>query len=130
MIRQGWGSPNPAYRHFFTSNLIPDATTDQAKSFDELQRVSVSPDNAIRIWDMNGAVDVIELARKVTVPTLVLHCEGDRMVPVDEGKRIAAQIPHSRFVTLEGNNHVVMEGTRAFDMFLEEIAGFLQEHGC
>jgi pimeloyl-ACP methyl ester carboxylesterase len=25
MIRDGWGSPNPVFRHFFTSTFIPDA---------------------------------------------------------------------------------------------------------
>ena len=44
MIEQGWGSPNPAYRHFFTSNFIPDATTEQGADFDELQRISTTPE--------------------------------------------------------------------------------------
>lgn len=129
MIRQGWGSPNQAYRHFFTSNFIPDATIDQTTSFDELQRVSVSPENALRLWEVNGDVDVTELARKITVPTLVMHCEGDRIAPLEEGRRIAAQIPQARLVTLEGNNHVAMEGTPAFDTFFREFNSFLQEHG-
>jgi len=129
MIRQGWGSPNPAYRHFFTSTFIPDATTDQASSVDELQRISVTPENALRIWEMNSSVDVTDLAEKVKAPTLVLHCQGDRMVPMEEGRRTAARIPGSRFVPLEGNNHVLIEGTPAFDAFFEEVNAFLEEHG-
>jgi class 3 adenylate cyclase/pimeloyl-ACP methyl ester carboxylesterase len=128
MIRAGWGSPNPAYRHFFTSTFIPDATPEQAASFDELQRVSITPENAQRIYAMNSAVDVGELARRISVPTLVMHCEGDRNCPLDEGRRMAALIPGARFVTLEGNNHVVLEGTPAFDEFIREIDAFLKEH--
>ena len=56
MIEQGWGSPNPAYRHFFTSSLIADASPEEAKSFDELQRLSSSPQNAMRITEMNAKV--------------------------------------------------------------------------
>ncbi len=41
---------------------------------------------------------------------------------------MAALIPGARFVTLEGNNHVVMEGTPAFDRFIIEISAFLEEH--
>jgi class 3 adenylate cyclase/pimeloyl-ACP methyl ester carboxylesterase len=129
MIQQGWGSPNPAYRHFFTSTFMPDATLDQASSFDELQRVSSTPENAARISKMNASVDVTDLARKVTAPTLVLHCEGDRRVPLEEGRRMAALIPGSRFVTLEGNNHTLIEGVPAFDAFFNEVNAFLHEHG-
>lgn len=130
MIRAGWGSPNPAYRNFFASSMIPDATPEQSASFDELQRISISAKNAERVWDMNARVDVAELARRIAVPTLVLHCEGDRICPLDEGRRMAALIPGARFVTLEGNNHVVTEETPAFGGFIREIETFLQEHGC
>ena len=129
MIRAGWGSPNPAYRHFFTSSFIPDATPEQAASFDELQRVSITTENAERIYAMYNAVDVSDLARRITAPTLVMHCEGDRICQLDEGRRMAALIPGARFVTLDGNNHVVLEGTPAFDQFITEISGFLKEHG-
>ena len=30
MIRDGWGSPNPVFRHFFTSTFIPDAPPEVA----------------------------------------------------------------------------------------------------
>jgi len=129
MIRQGWGSPNPAYRHFFTSILMPDATPDQADTFDELQRISATPANAVRIFEMNARVDVTNLARRVKAPTLVLHCVGDRMCFLEEGRRMAAVIPGARFVTLEGNNHIPIEGTPAFDTFIEEVDAFLAEHG-
>ncbi|MGI9374348.1 MAG: alpha/beta fold hydrolase [Hyphomicrobiales bacterium] len=129
MIEQGWGSPNPAYRHFFTAAFMPDATAQQADSFDELQRISITPQNALRIWEMNGKVDVADYAKQIKVPTLVLHCEGDRMAPLEEGRYMAAQIPGARFVMLPGNNHALIEGSEAFDMFFEETNAFLAEHG-
>jgi class 3 adenylate cyclase/pimeloyl-ACP methyl ester carboxylesterase len=127
-IRDGWGSTNPVFRHFFTSNFIPDAPPDIANSFDELQRVSCSPVNALRLWTMNARVDVTELAKEVRVPTLVLHCTGDRVSPLDEGRRIAKFIPGATFVELPGNNHVVLAGTPAFDKFFDEATGFLAKH--
>ena len=56
---------------------------------------------------MNAGMDVSELAAKVSVPTLVLHCEGDQRVPLTEGRLMAALIPNARFVALPGNNHVL-----------------------
>ena len=52
MIRQGWGSPNPAFRHFFTESFMPDATTEQKSSFDELQGITTTLTNAERLWHM------------------------------------------------------------------------------
>ena len=39
LMRQGWGKENPAFRHVFTSLFIPGATGEQARWFDELQRL-------------------------------------------------------------------------------------------
>ncbi|MEO0634772.1 MAG: alpha/beta hydrolase, partial [Pseudomonadota bacterium] len=62
------------------------------------------------------------------VPTLVLHSEGDRRVPLEEGRRLAALIPNARFVALEGSNHALVDGTPAFEQFFEEVGAFLDEH--
>jgi class 3 adenylate cyclase/pimeloyl-ACP methyl ester carboxylesterase len=130
MIRQGWGSSNPAFRHFFTESFMPDAGAEQKRSFDELQRITTSVDNAERIWHMNATVNVSELARRVGAPTLVAHCRDDRMCPLAEGRRMAGLIPNARFVELEGANHVVLEGTPAFDQFFDEVRSFLARHAA
>jgi class 3 adenylate cyclase/pimeloyl-ACP methyl ester carboxylesterase len=130
MIRHGWGSANPAYRHLFTETFMPDTTPDQKRCLDELQRITATAVNAERIWHMNAVVEVSELARQVRVPTLVLHCRGDQMCPPAEGKRMAGLIPGARFVELEGANHVVIEGTPAFDQFFSDVRPFLSRHAA
>ena len=108
----------------------PPPTSEEIQHlFDEMQRLSITPENAARINNMNALVDVSELARQVGVPTLVLHCQGDQRVPMEEGRRMAALIPGARFVALEGNNHALIEGTPAFDAFFAETHAFLREHG-
>jgi len=128
IIRLGWGDPNPAYRNMFTQSFIPDSSPAQKASFDELQRVACSPEVAAKLNDMNAQVDITELARKLTVPVLVMHSEGDKRVPMEEGRRLAALIPGARFVTLPGNNHVVMAGTPAYDLFVQEFHRFVGTH--
>jgi class 3 adenylate cyclase/pimeloyl-ACP methyl ester carboxylesterase len=127
-IRDGWGSPNPVFRHFFTSIFIPDAPPEVAASFDELQRIATSPENALRIWQMNAELDVSEMARQLRVPTLILHCEGDRVAPLDESRRMARLIPGAHLIELPGNNHLLLEGTPAFDRFFQEVTTFLALH--
>ncbi|MFT7594938.1 MAG: pimeloyl-ACP methyl ester carboxylesterase [Paracoccaceae bacterium] len=128
ILRHGWGSTNPAYRNMFTESLMPDATAAQKSGFDELQRVATSPENAARINDMNAEVDVTELARQLTVPVLVMHSQGDKRIPLEEGRRMAALIPGARFQTLPGNNHMLVSGTPGYDMFLREFHRFVDAH--
>jgi class 3 adenylate cyclase/pimeloyl-ACP methyl ester carboxylesterase len=128
MIRDGWGSPNPVFRHFFTSNFIPDAPPEIAASFDELQRIATSPENALRLWEMNAQLETTELAKRVRVPTLVLHCKGDRVAPLEEGRVMARLIPGASFIELPGNNHALLAGTPAFDQFFEGATNFLTTH--
>jgi pimeloyl-ACP methyl ester carboxylesterase len=58
----------------------------------------------------------------------VLHCTGDRVTPLDEGRRIARLIPGASFIELPGSNHVLLEGTAAFEQFFEEVSAFLALH--
>ena len=128
IIRDGWGSPNPVFRHFFTSNFIPDAPPEVAATFDELQRIATSPASALRIWDMNNNLEATELARRLRAPTLVLHCAGDRVAPVEEGRHMAETIPGARFVELPGDSHVLVAGMPAFERFVEEATAFIGAH--
>jgi class 3 adenylate cyclase/pimeloyl-ACP methyl ester carboxylesterase len=128
MIRDGWGSPNTIYRHFFTSTYMPDATRDEAENFDELQRISTNTENALRILHMNADVDAEEYAAAVRTPTLILHCRGDRAVPVEESRLAARLIPGASFVELPGNNHCMIGGHPGFHEFFDEAMPFLREH--
>ena len=54
-----------------------------------------------------------------------MHVRGDLMVPVDQGKAMAASIPGARFVTFPGRNHFFLEQETASDRFFEEAILFL-----
>jgi DNA-binding winged helix-turn-helix (wHTH) protein/pimeloyl-ACP methyl ester carboxylesterase len=100
LMRDGWGKENPAFRQIFTSLFIPGATQEQAQWFNDLQKKTTSPENAVRIRQSHSMIDVSELLPLVRVPTLVLHCRDDAVAPLDEGRRLAAGIPGARLVTL------------------------------
>ena len=126
LMRQEWGRENPAFRHIFTSLFMPSGTAEQMKWFDDLQRVTTSPENAARIRGTNVNIDVDDLLPQLRVPTLVLHCKDDAMVPFEEGRRLATRIPGARFVALEGQNHLVLEGEPSWRRLLIEIKTFLR----
>jgi pimeloyl-ACP methyl ester carboxylesterase len=127
LMAQGWGRENPAYRQIFTLRFIPEGTPEQHQWLNDLQRVTASPENAVRIRRALNVIQVDHLMAEVSVPTLVLHVRDDAIVPFEEGRRMAARIKGARFVALEGRNHLIMEGEPSWPRFLEEIRAFLAE---
>ena len=125
LVRLGWGQENSAFRQLFTSRFIPGATKEQADWFNEFQRASTSPEEAVRGMRVTGNMDVSDLLTQVTTPTLVMHARHDVQVPFESGRRLAAGIPGARFVPLEGGNHIILNDEPAFTRFLAEIRGFL-----
>jgi DNA-binding winged helix-turn-helix (wHTH) protein/pimeloyl-ACP methyl ester carboxylesterase len=125
IVEQGWGKENPAFRQFFTSLFFPDGTPEQMQWFNDLQRMTTSTENALRIMRATGELDISDLLSQVKVPTLVLHCRNDAAVAFDEGRRLAAGIPGAKFVALESRNHLVLESEPAWEKFSSEMTAFL-----
>ena len=125
LMRQGWGRDNPAYRQIFTSQFMPGATAEHMQWFNELQRVSATPDNAARLTEENTKINVLDRLAQVSVPTLVLHARDELRVPFEQGRRLASMIPNARFVPLDGQNHILLESEPAWPVFLSEVRRFL-----
>jgi pimeloyl-ACP methyl ester carboxylesterase/DNA-binding CsgD family transcriptional regulator len=121
----GWGNENPAFRQFFTTQFIPEGTSEQYRWFNELQRISTSPQNAVRFLRAFREIDVTALAPKVSCPTLVLHPTHDARVPFEEGRLLASLIPGARFVPIESRNHLLLEDEPGWRLWLEEVRAFL-----
>jgi len=125
LMRLGWGRDNPTFHRLFSSRFIPQATPEHERWFDELQRVSTSPENAARLMEVDDLIDVRPLLRRVKTPTLVIHSDRDHAVPSEAGRRLAASIPAARYVSLPSANHLILETEPAWPLFLEELGLFL-----
>jgi len=123
----GWDKEDPAFRQVFAMQFLPQGTPEQHRSFNEIKRVTASPENAARIMRVSGEVDIRELAPRVRCPTLVMHARDDRRVPYEEGRQLAGLIPGARFALLEGCNHILTESEPAWPRFLAELRSFLRE---
>ena len=125
LVRVGWGRENPAFRQFFTAQLMPDATLDQMQSMDELMRISADPEVAAKLVREMHSTNVQELASKVSVPTLIMHARDDASVPFEEGRRLAGLITGARFIQLDSRNHILSVSEPAWQRFVNEVYGFL-----
>lgn len=127
ILRQGWGNEHSAFMRAFSSIYLPNGTPEQIQWFAEHQRQTTSGDMAARIRQACDEIDVVALLPQVRVPTLVLHARQDNVVPLDQGRLIAGNIPGARFVSLESENHVPLRGEPAWTRLLDEIEAFLKE---
>jgi pimeloyl-ACP methyl ester carboxylesterase/DNA-binding winged helix-turn-helix (wHTH) protein len=125
LTRLGWGQNNPAFRQLFTTRFIPDAGGAELEWFNDLQRVSTSPENAARLMEAFSHLDVRPLLADIEVPTIVFHAQHDGVVPFDEGRLLAAGIRKSTFVPLPSRNHLLLEREPAWPIFLRELGAFL-----
>jgi pimeloyl-ACP methyl ester carboxylesterase/DNA-binding CsgD family transcriptional regulator len=125
LVRYAWGSAEPAFRHMFALQFMPEASAEQLRWFDELQRLSTSPENAARIIETFDFIDVSALAPRVEVPALVLHSRHDARIPFAESRVLASSIPGADFVPLDSRNHLPIEGEPAFVEMCAAIDAFL-----
>lgn len=129
MIRSGWGKDVPAFRQIFASMYIPNSTPEQTRWWTDLQRVTASPENAARLLEALGTIDVVDRLPKVSVPTLVTHSRGDAVVPFSAGKALAERIPGARFLPLESDNHLILAHEPAWPIWRSAVRGFLAAEG-
>lgn len=125
LIRIGWARENPVFRRVFTNLFIPAATEDQVRWFDDLQRMSTSTENAVRMWVERAKVNVAPLLSLIRAPTLVFHGLHDQAIGFGAGRRVARGIPGARFVPLESGNHILLEDEPAWERFVDEVRAFL-----
>jgi pimeloyl-ACP methyl ester carboxylesterase len=123
---QGWAMDNPAYRQMFTSLYLPEATKEQANWYNEMQRVTTSPENAAELQRVFGRIDVRDLLGKVTTPTLVGHSTRDAVVPFEAGRVLAARIPGARFIAVESPNHLLLETDPGWPKYARVVEEFLE----
>jgi hypothetical protein len=54
-----------------------------------------------------------------------MHARGDRVVPVEEGRLLAAAIPDAWLVVLDSANHILLADEPAWQQFVSELHDFL-----
>jgi pimeloyl-ACP methyl ester carboxylesterase len=118
IIRRDWGGP------VGIELWAPSAVGDP--SFEDwwarLLRYGTSPAGAIALMELYRELDARVALPAIEVPTLVVHCSGDRMIPIGLGRYLADNISGSRFVELAGDDHVPFTDA---EPLLDEVEEFL-----
>jgi pimeloyl-ACP methyl ester carboxylesterase/DNA-binding CsgD family transcriptional regulator len=75
-----------------------------------MERHTCSPGSVEALCRWAATVDVRSLLADLRVPTLVIHRQGDRSVPVTDGRYLAEHIPGAEFAELPGEDHTLFVG--------------------
>jgi pimeloyl-ACP methyl ester carboxylesterase len=97
LMLAGWGQDNAAFRQMVTTQFFPNSSREHADAFNDLQRLSCTPEHAQRLMLAFASLDTSPWLSGVQCPTLVVHCRGDVRVPFEEGRFVAAGIRNARF---------------------------------
>jgi pimeloyl-ACP methyl ester carboxylesterase/DNA-binding CsgD family transcriptional regulator len=124
-VEFGWRKDRPAYGQFFTSLHMPDAAAEQVSAYNDLLRLTTTPQNAAALLRTFYALDVTGIVSQVRCPTLVLHAQGDGIITFDEGRAVAAALPGARFVPLDGRGHILLDTEPAWQQFVAALDDFL-----
>lgn len=124
LVKQGWGSENPAFRSVFTSRFVPGASDEQLGWFNELCRKTTDAETAALLMEARARINVLPLLEQIKTQTLVMHSREDDVIPIEEGHILAAGINGAEFIELESKNHVLLEHEPAWTRFCDEILRF------
>ncbi len=118
-IEQGWGDA------YAIETRAPSRMSDEhfRRWYATLYRMGASPGAAMALMKMNSEIDVRHVLPNIRVPTLILHRDHDRTIPVEHGRYLAEHIPGAQYVELTGIDHLPFVGD--VDSLVAQIEEFL-----
>lgn len=125
LMRQGWAAEGSHFLQAFASLFVPDGTPEQIRSLVELQKISASAENAVRLRRSFDSLDVTDRLGAVRAPCLVVHARNDGIHPLQGSLDIAAGLPNAELLLLETRNHVLLEQDPVWEEFFSALRRFL-----
>lgn len=123
LMRQLGGEPG--------RNLLRSAWADAARvpdaAYDAFERSTRVPDWDRALWELTQASrDAVAAGRvsRVEPPVLVIAGDADAIVPIEQSRRLATEIPDATLRVLEGCGHVPQE--ECPQAFVDAVAGWLE----
>jgi class 3 adenylate cyclase len=118
-VDRAWGSglSLPAF--------APSRQTDPAmvQWWGRFERLGGSPAAVIAALRMAAETDVSDVLPSIRVPTLVIHCKDDTLIPVECARLIARNVPGARLIELPGKDHLFFVHEQIGDAIEEFLTG-------
>ncbi len=116
-----WGTADSPMVDGFAPSLAGDAGFREWHQ--RYERRAASADAIRDLLHLMIDFDVTDVLPSLEVPTLVLHRTGDRIVPIELAREIAAAVPGARLVEQDGADHFGYAGE--LDPWMDEVERFV-----
>lgn len=115
-----WGLGSVA----LTAIFLPGASSQDSEDFSRNQRDWAKAPQAAQLLRLSCEMDAASVLSRVRTETLVIHRRKDRAIPLEAGQRLAAELPHARLITLDGDIHLPwIDGDAIADTVHSFLAG-------
>ncbi len=120
----GFDDPNTAFREVFTRRFLPDGSPQKVEWFNELCQRTTTPEVGAQLLKARADLDASHILKSVVTPTLIMHAEGDEVVPVSEGRFMAQRIKDAQLSILNSRNHILQVDESAWGAFCRAVLEF------
>jgi len=120
LVNAHWGLGSAA----LTAMLLPGAMPQESETFSRNQRDWSSAPKAAELLRLSCNMSAADVLPRVCTESLVIHRRDDRTIPIEAGRRLAAELPQARFMMLDGNVHLPwIDGDAIADVVHSFLAG-------
>ena len=119
-MKAHWGLGSVA----LTAIFLPGASPQESEDFSRNQRDWANAPQAAQLLRLSCEMDAVDALSRVRTEALVIHRRKDRAIPLEAGQRLAAELPHARLMTLDGDIHLPwIDGDAIADTVHSFLAG-------
>ncbi len=120
LVKAHWGLGSMA----LTAIFLPGASPQESEDFSRNQRDWANAPQAAQLLRLSCEMDAVDVLSHVRTEALVIHRRKDRAIPLEAGQRLAAELPHARLMTLDGDIHLPwIDGDAIADTVHSFLAG-------
>jgi pimeloyl-ACP methyl ester carboxylesterase len=83
-------------------------TEEQLAAIAPIREAAAAPTRTLWLQSRAGLFETCSRVAAIQAPTLVLHGTSDRLIPIDNGRRLAQQIAGAKFVEIPNSGHMFM----------------------
>ena len=99
-----WGRPESVWLGMFAPSVAEDPRV--RRWWERFERQSCSPGALLTMFRSMDKFDVLPMLGQISVPTLVCHAVGDRVVHVAESRALASLMPNAKLIEWDSTNHM------------------------
>jgi pimeloyl-ACP methyl ester carboxylesterase/DNA-binding winged helix-turn-helix (wHTH) protein len=102
LVEAHWGVGADA----LTARMLPGASPEDFEAFSRDQRDWASAQKAAELLRLSRTLSALDALHKVRTETLIIHRREDQAIPLEVGRRLAAELPHARLTVVDGRVHL------------------------